>query len=239
MSFIKGNLITMADGSKKKIEDLAVGDIVKDGYGINVFVRGLTNLFNVEPWKTDYDQPSQKPIKINGEIVCIKDQIFMGADGYFYVLEGVNNNLLYPPKILHFYFIADKNKFLSANNFDIRNRIKTLQIGSVIMKETGPVEVNTIEILEPISFNPPEKDVWKDFYYNNNNDLNVSLSSFLDSGDSILKHKIGGRGTYIVDGYICLATQNPTWDYEKNIYDPSVNYGFVKGNDGIIQRFIK
>lgn len=238
MSFFRGSLVTMADGSKKPIEDLVIGDVVFDGYEKNVLIRGLLNLYNTVPWRTDDNIPGQKPIKINNEIVCMKDQIFMGADNNFYILNGLENELLYPKNIKNFYFIAHRNVIISAPNFNISSKIKKLEIGSIIMKDTGPVEVNSIEFLEPLVMKPNTKCVWKDFYFNNNHVIEeISVEDFEPDSDDIIKHKVGGRGTYIVDGYICLSTQNKFWDYDKNVMIPEGKY-HVQELNGVIERVI-
>jgi hypothetical protein len=238
MSFLPGNLITMSDDSKKKIEDLNVGDIVKNGYGKNVFVRGIRNLATTDHFFRGHDVPGERPVKINNEIVCMKDQVFIGADDYFYVIDGVNNDIMYNVNTM--FFITYDYKLIGFVNFSIKDRTKELKIGSIIMKDTGPVKVETIEYLPPVIVKKHAKDIWEEFYYKNNDNLNARFTDFNPVSEPIIKHKIGWNGTYIVDGYICLSTQNEFWDYDLNqkVPGPTNQARFLNHPDGTVERVI-
>ena len=233
MSFLKGNLITMADGYKKKIEELTVGELVKNGFGRNVFVTGVCNLNNFRRYVKKID----KAIKINNEIVCLRDQAFVGADENFYVLEGSNNSLFYE---LPFIMFNGYNKTcVNGANYNINSRLKPLEIGSIILKENGPVEVNSIEFLDTVVVDVNDNAVWDNFYNKNITDLNVEYASFMPIGPDIYRNKIGFNGTYIVDDYVCLAMQNAFWDYDKKINYPETDIITYMGPDGIIERKFK
>lgn len=239
MSFLKGSLVTMADGSKKKIEDIKVGEIVRDGQGINSFVRGKANLkYNPTFYNTKINK-FENPIKINNEIVCMKDQHFLGADGNFYVLNGEENELNLNPDYLNVNYIVEYDCILTYTNYIIKNKIKNLQIGSIIMKDTGPVEVNSIDHLPPLQLSLPKKNVWEEFYYNNNDITEgLDMNDYVEIRDDIFKHKLGYRGTYIVDGYICLASPNHFWDYANDCLDQNHETSVVKFEvvDGFVRK---
>ena len=87
MAFIPNTntLVTLANGTKKTIEELMPGDFIlgADNFPCHVFGRFR---FGQEDLK--------KPcIKINDEIIATNDQAFLGADDYFYILNGINNEI--------------------------------------------------------------------------------------------------------------------------------------------------
>lgn len=218
MSILSDNLITLANGSKIRAQDLSIGDVVADGYGNNVLIRGVRNFYDVHPWNSGLN-----PRKINNEIVVLKDQIFMGADGYFYIIDGVDNDLFYFHLSTNFF--TENVTLSSLHNYNIKDRTKKLEIGSIIMKDTGPVEVNSIEILDPIF---PTPCTWENYQYKSDLVDPSTVFKIHPLGTGVYKHKVDVRGTYIVDDYICLAAQNEFWDYDNNVPVPPNKVYFMQ-----------
>jgi hypothetical protein len=132
--FIAGAQVTMADGSTKAIEDVAVGDMVRGAFGESNRVQALHRpLLGVG-----------KLIQINGDHVTTTHHPHIGADRGFYL---VNPELLtrgaYGKK--HIVILADGTKTIAEMKGVNPDRLQTLTVGTTLQTVAGPRTVDTIE----------------------------------------------------------------------------------------------
>jgi hypothetical protein len=212
MAFIPNTntLVTLANGTKKVIEELMPGDLILDSDNFPCHVFGRFR-FSQEDLK--------KPcIKINDEIIVTNDQAFLGADGYFYILDGINNEIFQKLNVCIQYCVSYNSFGLGEQLNGINESlIKPLVVGSVLMKDTGEKTVDTIEVIvDPYTPTPPTKNFRTDWYDLDPSTLDVdsfNINDFITLNDAAIKHRIARSGTYIVNGYKCLSVPNNQWDY--------------------------
>lgn len=217
MAFIPktNTLVSLANGTKKVIEDLMPGDLIldADNFPCHVFGRfGFT--------QEDFKKPC---IEINDEIIVTNDQAFLGADGYFYILDGINNVLFQKLNVCIQYCVSHNSFGLGEqlNGIDL-SLIKPLVVGSVLMKDTGEKTVDTIKVIDdPYTPTYPTKNFRTDWYDLDPSTLDINtfkVNDFLTTNNAAIKHRIARTGTYIVNGYKCLSIPNNFWDYVNKKY---------------------
>jgi hypothetical protein len=234
MAFVENTntFITMADGTKKLIETIQSGDWVLNSDGFPVHVRGVSHINSKD---------DTRALVINGEITVSINQVFIGEDGLYYVYKGLQNRI---------YRLMSAEAFCSVSYDSIVSNqplvglddsiVRELTIGSRIMKTTGPVEVTSIEIIDPFTINPPTKKFQDDLYSKPLSEIDIdtlNIYDYVPRNTKLISHILGQKSTYIVNDYKCLAVPVNEWDYKNDVrIDPST---FTVKYDQTNNRFIR
>jgi hypothetical protein len=232
MPFIKNTetKVKLANGQEVAIENLVPGNWVsnKDGFPENV--KG----YYFRSYKDN-----ETAIKINNELICTSDQIFMGADGFYYVYDGNTN-----PGIVK---LAQRSPIFIVYDQMVASRpfvglpetlIKNLEVGVTLQTETGAKVVETLEIVDMFETVPATKDFQTDLFSKDISEINIANLDVWDYNDKkteIVQHVIGNSATYIVNGYKCVSVPNNEWDYENQVPIAPETFEIIVENG----RFIK
>jgi hypothetical protein len=206
--------IKLANGQLINIENLDVGNWILDKNNFPTNVRGKLNVPHKD---TDI------VIKINNELICGSNLIFVGSDGFYYVYGGISN----PDYVKMCRSVFQR--FISYNS-TIANRvfvgipdnmIRNLEVGSILMTEDGPKTVDSLEVLPDFFVDiPPTKDYLTDHYSKDISEIDIDN---LDTNDfntfkPLLKYFVVARtASCIVNGYNCISLPNNNWDYENDV----------------------
>lgn len=157
--FLEGSLILMADGTTKEIQDVAVGDYVVGAFGERnqIIAKDIVTLGN--RWM----------YSINGEHETSGEHPHVSPERQFYSIDVGD---IYKEWGQRFECeLADGSLELWTNVGLTKTKVKPLEIGLTLIKDTGP---RIVETIEPYRL-PPE----------------TRLYNFV----------VGGSHTYFVDGY--------------------------------------
>ena len=207
--------IKLANGQLLDIEDIKASNWILDKNNFPTHVRGE---FNIPHRDTDI------VIKINNELTCGSNLIFLGSDGFYYVYGGITNPSYVKSSrsVPHLYISYDgtvaNRIFVGIPDSMIRN----LEVGSILMTENGPKTVDSLEVLPDFFVDiPPTKDFIIDHYSKDISEIDIDN---LDTNDfntfyPVIKYIIVARSaTCIVNGYICVSLPNNSWDYENDLF---------------------
>lgn len=232
MPFIKNTetKVKLANGQEINIEDLVAGNWVsnKDGFPENV--KGHYNKAH---------RGGDLAIKINNELICTADQIFMGADGFYYAYAGNDNTFINNLPINTLTFIVYDQMVASRPFVGLPDDlIKNLEVGVTLQTENGEKVVETLELVEIFENVQAIKDFQIDLYSKDISEINVDNLDVWDYNDrktEIVHHIIGNSSTYIVNGYKCVSVPNNDWDYVNHVHIPAGTFEIVFENG----RFVK
>jgi hypothetical protein len=216
----------LVNNTEINVEDLKAGDWILNKDSFPTHVRGHVS----SPYKSH-----QKVIKINDELVCTWDQIFIGADNFYYVYNGCDNQC----------FTKENSKIMSYISYDDtiitrpfvglpENLIKNLEVGVVLQTIDGEKTVDTLEIIDIFETLPASKDYIVDLYSKDISEIdidNLSVWDYNDRKTMIVYHIIGNSATYIVNGYKCVSIPNNSWDYENDTLIDPETYEIVEEDE--------
>ena len=233
MPFIKNTetKVKLANGQEIAIENLVPGNWVsnKDSFPENVkgyYFRAYRD--------------GEVTIKINNELICTSDQIFMGADGSYYVYGGNENTFLDKLKRTNLIFIVYDQMVASRPFVGLPdNLVKNLEVGVVLQTENGEKIVESIEVVDILENVPAIKDFQTDLYSKDISEIDIDNLDVWDYNDRktlIVHHVIGNSSTYVVNGYKCLGVPNNDWDYETDVVIPSGTFEITVENGKFSKR---
>jgi hypothetical protein len=184
MGVFAGSTVWMANGRQKPVEELEVGDEVKDILGETRVVDGIRNM--------QYSKTGVSYV-INGKYLITSQHMFYSADRKLYSIWSHNFAMFDQTEIKNmFTFITEKNKlkqkwvWYSEETSSITTR----------MYQEDPrwqdVYLNTM--------NGPEK-------------VELIEQIDMSNEDTMYSHSVTGSGTYYVGGLCVAARTNETWDY--------------------------
>jgi hypothetical protein len=222
----------MKDGTKKLLEELKPGDWVLNCDNFPVHVRGVSKINSTE---------ETRALVINNDITVGFDQIFIGEDGYYYVYGGIDNKIYNRIHSQLFTWVTYDSVSVHQSWVGLDNSIvRELKIGSRIMKTTGPVEITSIDIIDPFTINQPTKNFYDDLYSKPISEIdieNLNVYDYVPRNTKLITHVIGHKSTYIVNDYMCLSVPTNDWDYVNDVrIDPST---FTIGFDRTTNRFVR
>lgn len=165
--FLEGAPVTMADGSYKAIQDIVVGDVVKGAFGENNTVLALHRPM----------LGAGTIVDINKEHKSTKHHPHVSPDFTFYCVEpDIISNLTYGKK--HTVINAHGKKEQRIMKGLNKDRIKKLEVGTVLQTGSGPKVVSTLD--------------------------DIRMSPFTQ----VYHLVVDGSHTYIVDNYAVSAWPN-------------------------------
>jgi hypothetical protein len=206
--------IKLANGQLMNIEDVKASNWILDK---NNFPNNVRGVFNIPHKDTD------TVIKINNELTCGSNLIFLGSDGLYYVYGGITNPAYVKMSRSVFHMFISNNDTISHRVFVgiPDNMIRNLEVGSILMTENGPKTVDSLEVLPDFFVDiPPTKDYIADHYSKDISEIDIDN---LDTNDfntfyPLIKYIVVARtATCIVNGYICVSLPNNNWDYENDL----------------------
>jgi hypothetical protein len=186
MGVFAGSTVWMANGRQKPVEELEVGDEVKDILGETRVVDGIRPL--------QYSTIGVSYI-INSKYVITSQHNFFSADNKICSLwphtlaphPGYEIKAMYP-YITQNNVLRQKWSWVPAESSGLVNRWycddprwQDIYLNTI----KGPEKVETIELID------------------------------MTNHDVMYSHSVTGSGTYYVGGLCCGARINETWDYEK------------------------
>jgi hypothetical protein len=226
MAFLKKsqNRIRMADGSLQLIDDIVSGDWLQDRDAFPTHVRVISNLLTER----------LEMIKINDEISVSSDQVFLGADGLFYVFGGTSNRFYQynngGMKPTLFY-----NNTISVRPFVLvpDDMVKPLEIGTVLAGEAGNITVTSIEpiVLEDIVFTKSFFDLYK----KDKSEVDITTLNYMDyvtDRNVAIQLSVHRTGIFCVNGYKCLGLPNNDWDYVNDVLEEENSYEIDRDSTG-------
>ena len=147
MTHFAGSTVLMADGSKKPVENLSYGDMVKDILGNNSMVDGVRAI--------NFSLQNQTWL-INNSFMVPNDTIVVSAEGKYLQIGKTalkQNSHVMDTIRRHYPYIVENNKILSKWSWaDCDDLFEDLQIGSVLIKENNTTEtVTSIEKIENLN----------------------------------------------------------------------------------------
>ena len=167
MPFIKNTntKVKLVNNTEINIEDLKAGDWILNKDAFPAHVRGHV----LSTYKSH-----QKAIKINDELICTWDQIFIGADNFYYVYNGCDNQC----------FTEGNSKIMSYISYDDtiiyrpfvglpENLVKNLEVGVVLQTIDGEKTVDTLEIIDIFETLPASKDYIVDLYSKDISEIDI------------------------------------------------------------------
>lgn len=225
--------IKLANGQLINIDDIKVGDWISNKNNFPTHIRGFANIPQRE-----YD----RVIRVNNELTCCSNQIFVGTDGFYYVYGGLDNaaykkmNTSTVVNYITFDMTVANRIFVGIPDSMIRN----LEVGSVLMTEAGPKTVQTIEILDNyFTIIPEQKDLITDHYAKDVSEIDINtldVDEFRLYTIPLIKYLIvGNDASFSVNGYFCVSIPHNDFDYETGILMPSDSYEIILQNG----RYIK
>ncbi len=234
MAFIKNKetQIKMADGSLKYVDDIVPGDWIEDRGSFPTNVRGVQN----------YVHPSDfHCVRINDELTVTSDQVFVGQDGYFYLIDGLNNPLFhrYNQGIQTFNTYRD---LISTRPIAClpEHLIKPLVVGTMLEGENVSIEVESIETVYPLTKVPPSKSLMKEIYSKDTSEIvieNMDINDYIRHDVKVVRLVTHRTGTMTVNGYKCLGIPCNEWNYESNSFEEPDSFEIVV--DVLTGRYIK
>jgi len=228
----KETQIKMADGSLKYVDDIVPGDWVEDRDNFPTNVRGVQ--YYVHP--SDFHC-----VRINDELTVTSDQVFVGQDGYFYLIDGLNNPLFhkYNQGILNFKTYQDIIATRPIVSLP-EHLIKPLVIGTVLEGENEPIVVESIETVYPLTKVPSSKSLMKEIYSKDKSQIdieNLDMNDYIRHDVKVIRLVIHRTGTMIVNGYKCLGMPCNEWNYETNSFEEPDSFEIIV--DVLTGRYIK
>jgi hypothetical protein len=234
MAFIKNRetQIKMADGSQKYVDDIVPGDWVEDRDNFPTNVRGVQN----------YVHPSDFPcVRINDELTVTSDQVFVGQDEYFYLIDGLDNTLFnkYNQGIQTFNTYRDLISTRPIVSLP-EHLIKPLVIGTMLKGENGSIEVKSIETVYPLTKVPSSKSLMEEIYSKEKSQIdieNLDINDYIRHDVKVIRLVIHRTGTMIVNGYKCLGIPCNEWNYETDSFEEPDSFEIIV--DVLTGRYIK
>jgi hypothetical protein len=234
MAFIKNRetQIKMANGTLKYVDDIIPGDWVEDRDSFPTNVRGIQN----------YVHPSDFPcVRINDELTVTSDQVFVGQDGYFYIIDGLNNTLLhkYNEGIQTFETYRDLIGTRPTASLP-QQLIKPLVVGTMLEGENGTIEVESIETVYPLTKVPSSKSLMEEIYSKEKSQIdieNLDINDYIRHDVKVIRLVIHRTGTMIVNGYKCLGIPCNEWNYETDSFEEPDSFEIIV--DVLTGRYIK
>ena len=234
MAFIKNKetQIKVADGSLKYVDDIVPGDWIEDRGSFPTNVRGVQN----------YVHPSDfHCVRINDELTVTSDQVFVGQDGYFYLIDGLNNPLFhrYNQGIQTFNTYRD---LISTRPIAClpEHLIKPLVVGTMLEGENVSIEVESIETVYPLTKVPPSKSLMKEIYSKDTSEIvieNMDINDYIRHDVKVVRLVTHRTGTMTVNGYKCIGIPCNEWNYESNSFEEPDSFEIVV--DVLTGRYIK
>lgn len=234
MAFIKNRQtqIKMANESLKYVDDIVPGDWVEDRDNFPTNVRGVQN----------YVHPSDFPcIRINDELTVTSDQVFVGQDGCFYLIDGLNNKLFhkYNEGIQIFNTYRDIIATRPIASLP-EHLIKPLVIGTMLEGENGSIEVKSIETVYPLTKVPSSKSLMEEIYSKDKSLIDIEgldMNDYIRHDVKVVRFAIHRTGTMIVNGYKCLGIPCNDWNYETNSFEDPDSFEIIV--DVLTGRYVK
>ena len=234
MAFIKNRQtqIKMANESLKYVDDIVPGDWVEDRDNFPTNVRGVQN----------YVHPSDFPcIRINDELTVTSDQVFVGQDGCFYLIDGLNNKLFhkYNEGIQIFNTYRDIIATRPIASLP-EHLIKPLVIGTMLEGENGSIEVKSIETVYPLTKVPSSKSLMEEIYSKDKSQIDIEgldMNDYIRHDVKVVRFAIHRTGTMIVNGYKCLGIPCNDWNYETNSFEDPDSFEIIV--DVLTGRYVK
>ena len=207
--------IKSANGELTSIEHVKPGDWLWNKNGFPEHVRGVRTFI----YRTGYT----KAISINKKITCNDEQFFVGADGFYYILDG-SANLNYqtfkksPYSYVTYNYVRISRMFAGIPD----HLIKPLQVGVELLTEDGTEKVTTIDELKLDEvLLESKKDFFEDHYKKNLEDISVSDLSIDDFCKKLNLFKVivsAYTSTAIVNGFVIITTPNNAWDFTNDCH---------------------
>jgi hypothetical protein len=234
MAFIKNRQtqIKMANESLKYVDDIVPGDWVEDRDNFPTNVRGIQN----------YVHPSDFPcVSINDELTVTCDQVFVGQDGYFYLIDGLNNTLFhrYNQGIQIFNTYQDIIATRPIASLP-EHLIKPLVVGTILDGENESIEVKSIETVYPLTKVPSSKSLMKEIYSKDKSQIDIEgldMNDYLRHDVKVIRLVIHRTGVMIVNGYKCLGIPCNDWNYETNSFEEPDSFEIIV--DVLTGRYVK
>jgi hypothetical protein len=224
MAFIKNRetQIKMANESLKYVDDIVPGDWIVDRDNFPTNVRGVQN----------YVHHSDFPcIRINDELTVTSDQVFVGQDGYFYLIDGLNNKRFhrYNEGIQTFDTYRDLISTRPIASLP-EHLIKPLVVGTILEGENESIEVESIETVYPLTKFPPSKSLMKEIYSKDKSQIDIEsldINDYIGHDVKVVRLAIHRTGTMIVNGYKCLGIPCNEWNYETNSFEEPDSFEII------------